>query len=241
MNISTDSTDDVRQKIARKLETYRYKFFHSGDGGNGKSFIDLSQPNPKRYIEDEWHDSEEFKGKPHRWSPHMAMRGLCTREDRDRLKSIKKMVKEERFAISHYLGSFESYSFRDDARQGGLRSFEIWKERSNQTLGEYSNVIRPWLRGFVGLVGGPEVASYLLQDAGKFPDDYSLALRKIEFKSTYNFDRNHRSRKNKSAKEKTGKKAEKRRIIHAKDLIRGEKGLGNRREASVLSNHFERR
>ncbi len=233
MNITVRTTDHNRQTIARKFDTYRYKFLHEGVGGNGKSFIDLSQPNPQRYIHDDWHESEEHKNSPHRWSPHKAMSALCVKEDRNRLVGIKKMVRKERFTILHYLGSFESYSFRNDARQGGLRSYENWKERSNQTVGEYSNVVRPWLRGFVDLVGGPEVASYLLQDAGKFPDDYSLQQRMQEFKSTYNFDRNKKPKQN-SSNGKTGKKVETRRIIYAKDLRRGKKGLGNRREASVV-------
>ena len=55
---------------------------------------------------------------------------------------------------SHCLGSFESYSFRDDNRKGGHRYYEVWLERSNMTSGEYTHVMCSWKRGFVELVGG---------------------------------------------------------------------------------------
>ena len=84
--------------------------------------------------------------------------------------------------INHYLGSFESYSFRDDARKGGVRTYEIWKRKSNQTKGDSSTVIRPWLKGFVELVGGPDVASHLLQNAGVFPEDYDKGEKIQEYR-----------------------------------------------------------
>mmetsp|Transcript_43298 Transcript_43298/g.101525 ORF Transcript_43298/g.101525 Transcript_43298/m.101525 type:complete len:127 (-) Transcript_43298:220-600(-) len=110
---------------------------------------------------------------------------LCYKESYDQFSDIQKLVTEEIFIFGHYLGSFESYSFRDNSRKGGLRTYETWKERSSQTAGEYSQVIRPWLRGFVKLVGGPDVASYLLQDAGKFPEDYDVNVKADEYRTTY--------------------------------------------------------
>ncbi len=217
---STTSTEKDREIIVRKFETLRYKYFQPGGGGMPKSFIDLSQPNPKLYINNQWHKGV-LKGTPHRWHPHKAMHKLCIKENNNRFENIKTLVEEERFTIHHYLGSFESYSFRDDARQGGLRSYEIWKERSNDTLGEYSHVVRPWLRGFVDLVGGSEVASYLLQDAGRFPEDYNLELRIDQFKRTYDFDKNKRPRRKKKRekKNKTGDGEEQRIVWHDKILI----------------------
>jgi hypothetical protein len=71
-------------------------------------------------------------------------------------------------------GSWEAYSFRDDARKGGDRNYERWFERSNMTSstssgGGTSVVAWPWMRGFVDLVGGTEIASYLLRDALEIP------------------------------------------------------------------------
>ena len=203
MNVSIDSsTDEDRKIVTRRFDTLRYKYLTKGEDGSPKSFIDLSQPNPQLYIRDKW------PGESHRWSAHRAMSGLCNKEEDNRLKEIQRIVKEERFTIGHYLGSFESYSFRDDARQGGIRTYEIWKERSKQTEGEFSHVVRPWLRGFVELVGGPDVASYLLQDAGKFPDDYNVTSRINEFKDTYDFNRG-KKKNTRQHKKKRRRKPEK--------------------------------
>ena len=191
MNISIDSSNDEdREIITRRFDTLRYKYLTKGNDGMPKSFIDLSQPNPKRYVQDRWYTEKKRQGRPHKWGVHFTMRDLCIKEHGNRLSEMKRIVNEERFIVSHYLGNFEAYSFRDDARQGGLRTYEIWKKRSTQTKGEFSDVMRPWLRGFVKLVGGPDVASYLLQDAGKFPDDYDIMSRINEYNATYNHNRN---------------------------------------------------
>jgi len=57
---------------------------------------------------------------------------------------------ESGLRINHYLGSWESYSFRDDSRRGGERSWEQWeyKATTNSDGGTDDN-IRPWLDGFV--------------------------------------------------------------------------------------------
>ena len=203
MNVSVNSTtDEDRVNTVRRFDTLRYKYLTDGKDGSPKSLIDLSQMNPKLYVHDQWRVSGENQGKAHKWYAHKAMAWLCNKEEENRLSEIKKVVKDEHFVISHYLGSLESYSFRDDARQGGLRSYEIWKERSNETLGEYSHVVRPWLRGFVQLVGGPDVASYLLQDAGRFPNDYDIELRIDQYKLSYDFEKRLRKRKQKKKRKK---------------------------------------
>ena len=168
MNSSIDSsTDKDRKTIVGRFDTLRYKYLTPGGDGMPKSFIDLSRRNPKLYVQEKWWTN-------HTWRTHMVMTDLCNKEMRERLSEINSMVKKEQFIIHHYLGSFESYSFRDDARKGDLVNDDKWRERANKTRGEFSHGIRPWLRGFVELVGGPKVASYLLQDAGKFPDDYDV-------------------------------------------------------------------
>ena len=114
------------------------------------------------------------------------MKGLCESEEKNGSKKIVSMVKEEGFVIGYYLGSFESYSCRDDARTGLIRTYKIWKRRANETKGEYSHILRPWMKAFIELAGGPDVASCLLQDAGKFSEDYDLSS-KIDDYSKKNF------------------------------------------------------
>mmetsp|Transcript_37745 Transcript_37745/g.42252 ORF Transcript_37745/g.42252 Transcript_37745/m.42252 type:complete len:538 (-) Transcript_37745:134-1747(-) len=155
MNSSIESsTEEERISVVRRFDTLRYKFLTPGYDGMPKSFIDLSQNNPKLYIQDKYGGKGMSK-----WGTHMPMHTLCITESKARLDNTKKLVKGERFFLSHYLGSWEYYSYRNDARQGGLRTYTIWQNRAIETKGEISYVIRPWLRGFVDLVGGPSVAS----------------------------------------------------------------------------------
>ena len=49
------------------------------------------------------------------------------------------------------------------------KSYDNWLQKSRDTEGSQSIVVRPWLNGFIKLVGGPKIAAYLLQDAGVFP------------------------------------------------------------------------
>jgi hypothetical protein len=69
------------------------------------------------------------------------------------------------FGIHHYLGSWESYSFRDDARKGTLRGSETWEVRANVTAGGPDDEIRPWIQGFVNSMGVRK-AKRLLRNAG---------------------------------------------------------------------------
>ena len=55
--------------------------------------------------------------------------------------------------IHHYLGSWESYSYRDDSRKNTLRSHEIWKKRSTKKHGGADDELRPWIQGFVRSMG----------------------------------------------------------------------------------------
>lgn len=190
---TTNTATDNREAVLRRFDTLRFKYLTAGKDGNPKSFIDLSQGNPQLYVQDQWDDNK--RGVQHPWNAHKAMPWLCYKESWNRFSEIQKLVTEENFIFGHYLGSFESYSFRDDSRKGGLRTYDIWKERSSRTAGEYSHVIRPWLRGFVELVGGPDVASYLLQDAGKFPEDYDVNVKMDEYRTTYDYNAGNRRRR----------------------------------------------
>jgi Glycosyl transferase family 2 len=70
--------------------------------------------------------------------------------------------------IHHYLGSWEAFSYRDDVRKGGLRTREKWEERSALKAGGINDGARPWIRGFVKMVG-EDAAVELLKDAGLPP------------------------------------------------------------------------
>jgi hypothetical protein len=74
--------------------------------------------------------------------------------------------------INHYLGSWESYSFRDDARRGFERSRDQWEYKSSTNADRDDDNIRPWLSGFVqthGIVKAKE----MLEAAG-LPKGYRL-------------------------------------------------------------------
>ena len=68
--------------------------------------------------------------------------------------------------INHYLGDWKSYSFREDSRKGGERSWEQWLFKATNNVDETGDdVILPWLGGFIK-VHGLEKANELLRDAG---------------------------------------------------------------------------
>ena len=189
-SISGSSNEyDDRESIVRRFDTLRYKYLMPGyDGnkeknkfGNPKSFIDLSQSHVKQYVETHSYSKEL-------WDVHFVMRSLCKEEEKGRLSDIQDDLGKERFIMSHFLGSVESYSFRKDARQGGLRNYETWLEQSEVTDGEVMIAMQQWLKGFVELVGGTDVASYLLQDAGKFPYYFDVESRIDEMHQTYDFN-----------------------------------------------------
>jgi hypothetical protein len=77
---------------------------------------------------------------------------------------------ESGLRINHYLGSWESYSFRDDSRRGGERSREQWEYKAMTNGEESDDNIRPWLDGFVR-DHGPDKAKELLEGAG-LPEGY---------------------------------------------------------------------
>ena len=95
--------------------------------------------------------------------------------------------------------SWESYSFRDDARKGfdNYKTYENWLKKSNRTTRSdgTSTIIWPWMKGFIDLVGiGAgmnnedeinEIASYLLRDAGKFPSDYNTTTNDQDWNITH--------------------------------------------------------
>jgi hypothetical protein len=75
---------------------------------------------------------------------------------------------ESQLRINHYLGSWESYSFRDDARKGYERSREQWEYKASINADTTDDNIRPWLKGFVD-THGVEKAQTLLANVGLPP------------------------------------------------------------------------
>jgi hypothetical protein len=74
--------------------------------------------------------------------------------------------------LNHYLGSWATYTFRDDSRRGGERSREQWEYKASINQDQTDDVIRPWITGFVkhhGIVQAKE----LLQDTG-VPPQYKV-------------------------------------------------------------------
>jgi hypothetical protein len=69
------------------------------------------------------------------------------------------------FRINHYLGSWEAYSFRDDSRKGGERSFQAWQFKNVTSDMERNDMAATWLKGFMADVGA-EKARRLLKHAG---------------------------------------------------------------------------
>jgi hypothetical protein len=67
--------------------------------------------------------------------------------------------------INHYLGSWESYSIREDCRKGGERSLEQWEWKATTNGDLTDDTITPWLQGFVNDQGEAE-AKRLLKTAG---------------------------------------------------------------------------
>lgn len=89
-------------------------------------------------------------------SLHRPIKTLCSAPWKDEWDSALR--------INHYLGSWEAYSFRDDSRRGGERSFEGWAFKA-QDAEETDDNVRPWIEGFVK-THGEETAKALLQGAG---------------------------------------------------------------------------
>jgi hypothetical protein len=67
--------------------------------------------------------------------------------------------------IHHYLGTWEAFSYRDDARKGLARTIEKWRDQAQLNLGGVNDEARAWIRGFVAMVG-EERAKQLLKGAG---------------------------------------------------------------------------
>ena len=133
---------------------YRYRAYNQSYQDRkfpGKAIMDVSKLKEGTFV---WANAH----RPHR---------ICKQLD------IHPKYNSLPIGIHHMLGSWESYSFREDARKNDLKSFETWQERSMQKAGGADDDARPWIAGFVELVG-EKAAKDLLEDAG-LPPDYKKA------------------------------------------------------------------
>jgi hypothetical protein len=135
-----------------RLDTLRYRIHaHRNDftkNSLGKVLIDVSRV--------------DMHNTPYFMSLHRPIKKICGPPWHDDWTSGLR--------INHYLGSWESYSVRDDSRRGNERSYEQWEFKAFSNGEANDDVIRPWLEGFVQSEGEEE-AQKLLEDAG-LPDDY---------------------------------------------------------------------
>jgi len=116
--------------------------------GPAKAIIDVSKV-----------EEEDFKEGA---NPHRPLKDVCPKA----FYNFDKLP----IGVYHYLGSWESFSYRDDARDGHIRSYEKWADLAYKRGGGPDDFLRPWIRGFVDLVG-EEAAKHLFRDAG-LPREY---------------------------------------------------------------------
>ena len=132
----------------RRLETLRWRHRATKRGtrrGLGKSIIDLSRV-------DESSDYKEGGG------PHRPIQRICPFAYGE--------YNYIPLGIHHYLGSWEIFSYKDDVRNSFKRSKDWWMKKATQNVsGGPDDEARPWLNGFVKLVG-EDAALYLLEGAG---------------------------------------------------------------------------
>lgn len=124
--------------------------------GMAKTIIDLSRVNPKHISVHQ--------------SPHRPIFQYCPKP----LLRIK--VSQSPLVVRHYVGTFEQFSFRDDARTvDGMKTNQTYALQKNYTFGQ-DDAIRPWLKGFVDSMGTIE-AMELLEGVGNVSFSPILAKR----------------------------------------------------------------
>jgi len=142
-----------------RFETLRYRYRASkrwrtgskfGFSGPAKSLMDVSQVDTSEMDSPTWMKDANvhrpIKSCTYAWVPYYLPIG-----------------------IFHYVGSWESYNWRDDARSGtSLRNRAAWEKKALGAEGGPDDFIRPWLRNFVDMVGERK-AEILLQGAGELP------------------------------------------------------------------------
>jgi len=137
------------------FDTLRWKYRAAPDdfehNGRSKAILDVSRLEP-RHLNRAW------------TNPHQPLTSVC-RTDRTRFDEMP-------LGFHHYLGSWESYSHRDDARASKSHGRAAWEEKSVLGFsGEDGSAvtahdeIRPWVAGFLAEVG-EQPARSLVKGAG---------------------------------------------------------------------------
>jgi len=119
----------------------------------GKSIMDVSRVRDDHYGE----------GKTGRTShAHMPLTSICPR--REMVNNYSKLP----LGIHHYLGDRDGHFCRDDARMGTVHhKVDKWKKLSMLRAGGPDDQVRPWIRGFVDLIGDVDEVQFLLRGAGQ--------------------------------------------------------------------------
>eukprot|EP00751_Fragilariopsis_kerguelensis_P021738 CAMPEP_0170890694 /NCGR_PEP_ID=MMETSP0734-20130129/40304_1 /TAXON_ID=186038 /ORGANISM="Fragilariopsis kerguelensis, Strain L26-C5" /LENGTH=619 /DNA_ID=CAMNT_0011279699 /DNA_START=46 /DNA_END=1906 /DNA_ORIENTATION=- len=169
-NVMEDEDNIYNANIFKRFDTLRYKYNSPGYELKLKSIIDLSART----------DIDTYIHAETKWNQYTVIGNYCQNEIQTRSKRISKIFDNAKFVINHYRGSWESFSLsspssspRDNGSNGTNNNRNSLSNQSMVTDGEYSIIHRGWLKGFTNLVGGVDIASYLLQEAGKYHDKNS--------------------------------------------------------------------
>jgi Glycosyl transferase family 2 len=172
---SVESSNEEREHLVPEsfnssaFETLRWRYHglphNQSLHGNPKVILDVAAI-PERFLPDVV------------FSIHRPVMEICSRHGDLAFTSFRKQP----IAVNHYLGSWERYSERQDKR----RSREKYDMRANQRRG-VDDGVRPWLKGFVNMVGR-DMAFDLLGEA--YLARPSLALIDGRSNATGNMDGN---------------------------------------------------
>ena len=144
-----------------QLDTLRYRYRASkrGAAGDGlaKSIMDVS-----RLVATDYDMGA---------SPHKALRAVCQ-------TTLEMHYDHFPMGLHHYLSSWNTYSYRDDAAKGGQHSRQVWLERSVLQAGGPDDDARLWLQGLVD-THGPALVQEMLRHAG-LPKNYTQSEEQLQ-------------------------------------------------------------
>jgi hypothetical protein len=160
-----DVSRDVPKFVnARRFDTLNWRYQATdrwSSDGPGKSIIDVSRLPENARSE----ARTQGGGTPHRPFPNHCTHSWA-------VSSGLPIV------IHHYLGSWEEFSFRDDVRKGGGKTFQLWRDLSRLRDGGINDDAREWISGFLEMVG-ETFAKELLRDVG-LPVSYRAPISDTE-------------------------------------------------------------
>lgn len=139
---------------AKRFDTIRWCYHADPDdsdkNGLSKVIIDMSRIS----LQDIEEEGRNGRGRRRRYNPHRPLFHRCNTPTIKDHESI--------FRIHHYLGSWDSFSFRDDPRKGTRRTSRDGWEFLSQSATNGPNVwLRPWLKGFIDSVGTTKAVTLL--------------------------------------------------------------------------------